>query len=300
MKNQKKIYLNEKIKMIKKELGDDIDEDSEDNTEIANLRKKLKKIKISEEGKQKVKEELKRMEGMYSYNPDYHVIRNYVEFVLSLPWGIKTNLDNDLKHAEEILNRDHYGLNEVKAELQRVIETGNTVASQGQYAQEQGDYAKEQATGDFTNYTRKGFKNTIHSGKFSSDRTILNYVEEIWGIKVVKKEEKAEETTEVITEVTTEVTAAVTAARLGYTVDMITESEQLGGLFTEGMLTALDLNYVNGNHILHEGFFTEFYKAASNGHNLDLIKTQEFFDQVIKHKNIKLVKGVTDITPIVR
>ena len=95
------------------------------------------------------------------------------------------------------------------------------------------------------------------------------------------------------------ITAAVTAARLGYTVDMITESEQLGGLFTEGMLTALDLNYVNGSDILHEGFFTEFYKAASNGHNLDLIKTQEFFDQVVKHKNIKLVKGVTNITPIV-
>ena len=95
------------------------------------------------------------------------------------------------------------------------------------------------------------------------------------------------------------ITAAVTAARLGYTVNMITENEQLGGLFTEGMLTALDLNYVNGSDILHEGFFTEFYNAASNGHNLDLIKTQEFFDQVIKHKNINLVKGVTDITPIV-
>ena len=95
------------------------------------------------------------------------------------------------------------------------------------------------------------------------------------------------------------ITAAVTAARLGYTVNMITEDEQLGGLFTEGMLTALDLNYVNGSDILHEGFFTEFYNAASNGHNLDLIKTQEFFDQVVKHKNINLVKGVTDITPIV-
>lgn len=95
------------------------------------------------------------------------------------------------------------------------------------------------------------------------------------------------------------ITAAVTAARLGYQVNMITESEQLGGLFTEGMLTALDLNYVNGSDILHEGFFTEFYNSASNGHNLDLIKTQEFFDQVVKHKNINLVKGVTNITPIV-
>ena len=82
------------------------------------------------------------------------------------------------------------------------------------------------------------------------------------------------------------ITAAVTAARLGYTVNMITEDKQIGGLFTEGMLTALDLNYVNGSDILHEGFFTEFYNAASNGHNLDLVKTQEFFDQVVKHKNL--------------
>ncbi|EPZ60382.1 FAD dependent oxidoreductase family protein [[Clostridium] sordellii ATCC 9714] len=61
------------------------------------------------------------------------------------------------------------------------------------------------------------------------------------------------------------ITAAVTAARLGYHVDMITQDNNLGGLFTEGMLTALDLNYVNGDEILHEGFFTEFYNSASNG-----------------------------------
>ncbi|MFR3568580.1 MAG: FAD-dependent oxidoreductase [Paraclostridium sordellii] len=95
------------------------------------------------------------------------------------------------------------------------------------------------------------------------------------------------------------ITAAVTAARLGYHVDMITQDNNLGGLFTEGMLTALDLNYVNGDEILHEGFFTEFYNSASNGHNLDLKKTQEFFNEVVKSNNISLVKGVTDITPIV-
>lgn len=96
------------------------------------------------------------------------------------------------------------------------------------------------------------------------------------------------------------ITAAVNAARLGYKVEMITEDEILGGLFTKGMLTALDLNYVTGtNEILHEGFFTEFYNNASNGYNLDIIKTQEFFDKIVKHKNINLVKGVTNITPIV-
>lgn len=95
------------------------------------------------------------------------------------------------------------------------------------------------------------------------------------------------------------ITAAVTAARLGYHVDMITQDNNLGGLFTEGMLTALDLNYVNGDEILHEGFFTEFYNNANNGHNLDLKKTQEFFNEVVKNDNINLVKGATDITPIV-
>lgn len=95
------------------------------------------------------------------------------------------------------------------------------------------------------------------------------------------------------------ITAAVMAARLGYSVDMITEDEKLGGLFTRGMLTALDLNYYNKNKILHEGFFREFYENASNGYNLDLNKTQNFFDEVVKHKNITLVKEVDDITPVV-
>lgn len=96
------------------------------------------------------------------------------------------------------------------------------------------------------------------------------------------------------------ITAAVTAARLGYKVDLITQDKKLGGLFTQGMLTALDLNYITGEKtILHEGFFTEFYDNASNGYNLDLVKTQKFFDEVTKHKNIKIVKEAKDITPIV-
>lgn len=95
------------------------------------------------------------------------------------------------------------------------------------------------------------------------------------------------------------ITAAVTAARLGYNVDLITEDSTLGGLFTEGMLTALDLNYVNGTEILHEGFFKEFYSSASNGHNLDLEKTKKFFNEITNNENINIVKGVSNITPIV-
>lgn len=117
MKTQKKVYLNEKIKMIKKELGEDYDEESEDSTEIANLRKKAKKLHLSEEAKQKVKEEIKKMESMMSYSADFHVIKNYVDALLDLPWGAKSELDTDLKKAENILNRDHYGLNEVKERI---------------------------------------------------------------------------------------------------------------------------------------------------------------------------------------
>lgn len=117
MRTQKKAYLNEKIRMIKKELGDDVDEDSEDSIDITNLRKKARKLSLSDEAKQKFKEEIKKIEGMPSYSPDYHTTKNYLDFLLSLPWGKKDKLDNDLKKAENILNRDHYGLNEVKERI---------------------------------------------------------------------------------------------------------------------------------------------------------------------------------------
>lgn len=117
MKTQKRVYLNEKIRMIKKELGDDFDEENEDTSDLANLRKKAKKLTLSDEARQKVKEELKKMESMTSYSSDYHVVKNYIELVLSLPWGIKSKLDTDLDKAEKILNRDHYGLDEVKERI---------------------------------------------------------------------------------------------------------------------------------------------------------------------------------------
>ena len=80
---------------------------------------------------------------------------------------------------------------------------------------------------------------------------------------------------------------------------MITEDENLGGLFTEGMLTAFDINYYPDKVILHKGFFDELYENASNGYNLDLNKTQKFFDSVVKNEDINLVKSATNIKPIV-
>ena len=119
LKNQKKVYLNEKIKLIKKELGDDLDEDSEDNSDISILRKKISKTKLSQEARKVCKEELKKMEGMFSYSSEYNIIKNYIETILNLPWNIKTKINDDLNNAESILNRDHYGLEEVK---ERILE----------------------------------------------------------------------------------------------------------------------------------------------------------------------------------
>ena len=120
IKNQKKIYLNEKIKMIKKELGEDF-EDKDETGEIAVLRKKLKKLKLPKEANEKVNEELKKMESMPSYAADYHVTRNYIDLLLSLPWNTKTKTEHNLQKAEEILNRDHYGLKEVKERISEFL-----------------------------------------------------------------------------------------------------------------------------------------------------------------------------------
>ena len=118
LKGQKKIYLNEKIKMIKKELGNDFDE-QEEGGELAEIRKKIHKTKLSPEAKKRCNEEVKKMDSMLPYSSEYQVIKNYLDLVLSLPWGIKSKNDTNLEKAEEILNRDHYGLEKVK---ERILE----------------------------------------------------------------------------------------------------------------------------------------------------------------------------------
>ena len=95
------------------------------------------------------------------------------------------------------------------------------------------------------------------------------------------------------------ITAAVTASKLGYHVTLITESGCLGGLLTEGMLTALDINFNDDNEVLHNGFFKDFLKACSNGYNIDFKLTQVFFDQVVKDHRINVIHNASNITPIV-
>jgi ATP-dependent Lon protease len=111
-KAQRKIYLNEKMKVIRKELGDDEEED--ETGEIGRLRKKMRARGLPEEVSTKIKEELKKMEHMPSYFSEYNLLKNYVDFLIDLPWNKNTKVDTDLKRVKEILDRDHFGLEKIK------------------------------------------------------------------------------------------------------------------------------------------------------------------------------------------
>jgi hypothetical protein len=95
------------------------------------------------------------------------------------------------------------------------------------------------------------------------------------------------------------ITAAVTAYRLGYDVTIITESDRIGGLFIDGMLTAIDINFDYQNEILHRGFFEKFLKACSNGSNIDFEQTKNFFNQLTEKYPIRIVYTAKDIKPII-
>ena len=114
-KNQREYYLREKIKVIHKELGDS--EDLID--EIANYRKKAEGLPLPKPVAEKVATELKRLAKLPSTTPESGVIRDYVEALLGLPWGKSDEENYDLAFAEQVLNRDHYGLEKVK---ERILE----------------------------------------------------------------------------------------------------------------------------------------------------------------------------------
>ena len=114
-KTQKEYYLNEQMKAIQKELGDT--PDSKD--EIYELEQKLKKIKFTKESKDKVFSELKKLKNMSQMSAEATVVRNYLDWMISLPWGENSPVDTNLVKAKEILDNDHYGLSKVK---DRIIE----------------------------------------------------------------------------------------------------------------------------------------------------------------------------------
>lgn len=111
-KNQKEYYLREQLKAIHTELGDD-------ENEVEALREKIKAKIMPEEDKNKVLKELDRMSRMSSASPDYTVLRSYIDWIIDLPFGVKSVDREDLKEAIKILDGDHFGLEKVK---ERIIE----------------------------------------------------------------------------------------------------------------------------------------------------------------------------------
>ncbi|MEA3424259.1 MAG: endopeptidase La [Bacillota bacterium] len=114
-KMQKEYYLREQLKMIKKELGEENDLDDE----IDDMNKQLKKLKLPKKIGEKLKKEIDRLSKTSSSSAEGNVIRNYVNWILELPWNKQTKDVLDLKKARKILDEDHYGLKSVK---ERVLE----------------------------------------------------------------------------------------------------------------------------------------------------------------------------------
>lgn len=116
--SQKQYYLKEKIKLYKKEL-DDSDDDEDDNTDIQDLKKKAKELNLTEEARNKFDNEIKKLSDVPTYSPDYSTILNHLQWLTDLPWNDEKIEQNDIKKAKEILDNDHYGLDDVK---ERIIE----------------------------------------------------------------------------------------------------------------------------------------------------------------------------------
>ena len=112
-KNQKDYYLREQIKAIQTELGD------QDDAEIAELRQRMEATPLNEEARGKCEKELDRLGRTPPGSPEFALSQTYIEWILDLPWGRETTDNLDLGRAREVLNRDHYGMEEVK---ERIVE----------------------------------------------------------------------------------------------------------------------------------------------------------------------------------
>jgi ATP-dependent Lon protease len=113
-KTQREYYLNEQMKAIQKELGDE-----EGKDELAEIEDKIKKTKLSKEAREKATHELKKLRQMSPMSAEATVVRNYLDWLLSIPWNKKSKVKKDLRLAQEILDNDHFGLEKVK---ERIVE----------------------------------------------------------------------------------------------------------------------------------------------------------------------------------
>ncbi|WP_345415648.1 endopeptidase La [Halioxenophilus aromaticivorans] len=112
-KSQREYYLNEQMKAIQKELGDL----SEEPNEMEDLEQKIADAGMPEEAERKTRTELGKLKMMSPMSAEASVVRSYIEWMVNVPWKKRSKVRNDLQRAEEILERDHYGLEEVKARI---------------------------------------------------------------------------------------------------------------------------------------------------------------------------------------
>ncbi len=113
-KTQREYYLNEQMKAIQKELGD-----GDDRDDIAEFEEKIENTKLSKEARDKALAELKKLRQMSPMSAEATVVRNYLDWLLSIPWGVKGKIKKNLGEAQDVLDLEHYGLEKVK---ERIIE----------------------------------------------------------------------------------------------------------------------------------------------------------------------------------
>jgi ATP-dependent Lon protease len=114
-KTQREYYLNEQLKAIQKELG----ESEDGKSEVGEIEEKIAKTRLSSEAREKTIAELKKLRNMSPMSAEATVVRNYLDWMLGIPWRKRTRVKKDLQLAQSILNNDHYGLDKVK---ERIIE----------------------------------------------------------------------------------------------------------------------------------------------------------------------------------
>ncbi len=114
-RTQREYYLNEQMKAIQRELGDG----EEGQNEVAELETRINATKLSKEAREKADAELKKLKNMSPMSAEATVVRNYLDWILCLPWGVKSRVKKDLGLAQKVLDDDHYGLDKVK---ERIVE----------------------------------------------------------------------------------------------------------------------------------------------------------------------------------
>jgi ATP-dependent Lon protease len=114
-RTQRDYYLNEQMKAIQKELGDGED----GQNEVAELEARVSNTKLSKEALEKVESEIKKLKNMSPMSAEATVVRNYLDWILAIPWGVKSRVKKDLNKAQKVLDDDHYSLEKVK---ERIIE----------------------------------------------------------------------------------------------------------------------------------------------------------------------------------